>query len=418
MTRRLFHLSLLFMSMIMGWTFGFIKVPYVERNDSFWVGFVACLAVMVFIIAIFWAWNNNKAIKFFETANSPEMGTIKQRNSKNKILLSFIIFAVMFFCILSYFNMQRIQDKLNLAEVEINDLKFNSNLEQQRNKITLLLELINKLDTSKVNVQNKLEVDKMIDRIVTLSSSFKIHKEWDMENKVFQSLSTERGLLLLALVRTKMDSNNFKKIKENVSFFGADLRNADLHGLNLSGIDLRNANLQYTNLQGINLNNANVKGANLVGVNLNHASLVGANLIAVKLNWAKINEADLQMVKLDSADLSNATLYKSKLNDASVILAVLCNAIFFEANLTHCNLKSANLANANFTKAILTNTNFKNSILSGAILNYAIIQNNWIVQLIEKNNLADKEILERYKIICDSITTRDSIICRLIPKTL
>lgn len=417
MTQRLFRLALLFLSAVMGWAFGFIKLPYIERNYSFWLGFVACFTLIAFIIAIYWEWNNNKEIKLFENANNPETGKQKQSITKNKIPLYFIFFALLLLCILSYFKMQRTKEKLNLANAEINEVKYNANLELQRINISLLLDLINKLDSTKMNFQDKSSVDNMIDRIVSLSSSFKIHKVWDMENKVFQSISSERGLLLLALLKTNMDSNYFKKIKENVSFYGADLRNADFHGLNLSGIDLKNANLQYANLQGTNLNNANLNDAILVGANLNQASLVGANLIGAKLNWAKINEADLQMAKLDSIDLSNATLQKSKLNHAVLLQAILCNAIFYEADLNYSYLMYTNLSNVNFAKALLTHTVFSRTDLGSTILNEAIVKENWIEGLHENKNKGVNLIHEKYQIICDSTTIQDSLIYRLIPNS-
>lgn len=412
MNRGLIRLIIILLSAIIGWALGYIKVPYIERNYSYWLGFIACFATLGLFITILWEWNKNNLNKQFET-KKPSSDFLKQTITKKFILISLVFISLLFCIVFIWLNNKSIKEDLNHAQSELNDIKYNANQEQQKNKIALLLDLINKLDSTKLDVNNKQERDKMMDRIATLSTSFKIHKIWDMENHRYQSLSAERGLLLLALLKTKMDTNYFRKLKENVSFYGADLRNADFQGLDLSGIDLPNANLEYANLQSTNLDNANLNGASLIGVNLNHASLVGANLISAKLNWAKINDADLHMAKLDSANFSNATVQKSKLNNASLIHAIMCNGIFYESNLDYCLMMYTNVSNANLTKTVLVNADLYFTNLGTTTLNDAIIHPDWMMRLKEKDNTGMDTILQKYQIVCDSIVRQDSVVCRL-----
>lgn len=404
------------MCVLMGWAFGYIRLPYLEAHYAFWIGFAGCLGMMAFMFALYRLWSHQSLIQFFMKEQHAETGMLQQKISRTGMLLSLFGVALVSLCMLFYWNMQRANGQWNLVRTELEALNHEANLEQQKVKISLLLDLIGKLDSVKSRDPGHPGLDLMMDRIAALSASLKVHKVWDMENKRYRSLSTERGLLLLALVKTRMDPASFKRIKENVSFFGADLANADFRGLDFSGIDLRNANLDYANLQGINLNNARLNGASLVGANLDQATLTGANLTGARLNWAKVNEADLQFAKIDSADLSNVTARKSKFNDGTIIHTLLCNAVFIEADLRNCLLISTNLLNANFTKSVLTNADFYDMNLDDPILDEAIIQDNWINSFRDRNDRGLNVMLEHYGIVSDSLSILDSIIFRLKSK--
>ncbi|MGB5024278.1 MAG: pentapeptide repeat-containing protein [Saprospiraceae bacterium] len=414
MTIKPIRLILLFISMLIGWVFGYIKVPYIEINNSFWIDFAGCIGIIALVISLYWIWNHNKSANNFESVFNLGSNPIKQKFFKFTVLISFVC-AVLFSCFLfSYLFNKNLYENLNLAKEELKEFRNSINLEQQKNNISLILELIHKLDSTKENSLNTSEMDDMVERIAALSSSFKITKEWDMENKVYQSLSSERGLLLLVLITTIRDSNYFKKIKQNVSFYGADLRNADLHDQNLSGIDLTYANLQYANLEGVNLNHANLTGANMIGVNLNKARLVGTKLISAKLNWAKINEADLHLAKLDTADLSNTTIQNSKLNHSTLIQAVLCNAILHQSDLSYSVMSGTNMSNANLSKTKLNFADIYNTNLNDAILEDAIIHEKWIERLNERNNFGVNGLLDKYQMVADSTIYKDSSLYRLI----
>lgn len=417
MTRRLIHILLLFLCMLLGWVLGYIKVPYIELDDTFWIGIIGCLGIMGFIISLFRIWNVQKAINPDETPQSSLNVSMFKSLINYKFLVAIIIIGLISACLIAYYHTKQLNEELKMTQVALEDFKSNTNVEQQRINISLLLDLIHKLDSKPVNVQDTVEMINMIDRIVSLSSSFKINRVWDIANKVNIDLSEERGLLLLALLKTKMDSIFFNKIKANVSFYGADLRNADLHGLDLSGIDLKYAHLEYANMQGINLNDANLNGANLMGVNLNNATLVGTNLISSKLSWAKVNDADLRFAKLGRADISNSTFLNSNLFNASLIQAVLCNAVLIEANLTKCIMMATILSNANFSKAVFINSYIHSTNLSDAILNDVIIQENWILRINENNNIGVNIMLKNYQIVCDSLSIKDSIIYKLKTNT-
>ncbi len=88
----------------------------------------------------------------------------------------------------------------------------------------------------------------------------------------------------------------------------ADLRWANLYGMNLSSTDLRFANFQGSSLSLVNLEDANLKSANFQGVNLKGAILRGANLRDTDLRGADLQNADLRGVSLQRSVLENVRL--------------------------------------------------------------------------------------------------------------
>jgi uncharacterized protein YjbI with pentapeptide repeats len=64
---------------------------------------------------------------------------------------------------------------------------------------------------------------------------------------------------------------------------GLDLRYVDLGGADLRNVDLRNVDLEGVNLRGADLRKADVRGADLRCVNLHNADLRGVALIIINL---------------------------------------------------------------------------------------------------------------------------------------
>jgi hypothetical protein len=104
----------------------------------------------------------------------------------------------------------------------------------------------------------------------------------------------------------------------NGDLYGANLRDANLHGADLSG-----ANLRWANLSGADLRWANLHGANLSGADLRDANLYGANLSGADLRWAdlrgaSLSDANLHGANLHGADLHGANLYGANLHGANL----------------------------------------------------------------------------------------------------
>ena len=86
----------------------------------------------------------------------------------------------------------------------------------------------------------------------------------------------------------------------------ANLRGADLTGLNLRGVDLSCADLTQTKMMGLDLSGANFSRANLEGSDLQGSILVGTRLKGACLERANFREADLEGAIFNTSDLDKA----------------------------------------------------------------------------------------------------------------
>ena len=102
---------------------------------------------------------------------------------------------------------------------------------------------------------------------------------------------------------------------------------ADLRKANLRGVDLEKAQLQESNLQGADLQGANLQEANLQGAQLQGAQLREANLQGADLRGAQLQESDLQGAYLQRAIFCNTyfkdTIISYKNEKAKLDLTIL-----------------------------------------------------------------------------------------------
>ena len=178
----------------------------------------------------------------------------------------------------------------------------------------------------------------------------------------------------------------------------ADLRQADLKGVNLSdaclsGADLRGANLSDANLSGANLSSAclietNLSGACLKGANLSDACLIKTCLDKADLNRADLKQADLSGASLIEANLSNSYLRGAKLRGANLRGANLIDANLRQADLRQADLRQSFLWQANLSGANLLNANLCEADLSGANLS----QTNLMKSNFANTNLSNTDM--------------------------
>ena len=103
----------------------------------------------------------------------------------------------------------------------------------------------------------------------------------------------------------------------------ADLKFADLSGVNLKDVNLRYADLRYTNLSNANLRYANLRYTDFRNAYLGYADLKFADLEYADLRHADLGDTNLRYTDLNYADLEYANLREADLRCAKLIGANL-----------------------------------------------------------------------------------------------
>ncbi len=397
---------------LIGWALGFLRFPYMEKNFSFLLGFIACLAFVSLGLILLFVWNKN-ALLLKLIGKDPANQVSKSATGTYSLIWimvsGFIVLGglVSSFLIFKQNELFKTQtQKQNKRILEMSELVESA---RKSNLAFLMSNILDKVDDELRSTPNRILSDSTIERITALNNSlFKPYRYFEGDSLSKKELSPERGQLLLALCLMKIDSSSFAKIKLGAPFSGADLSGADLKGADLSGADLRDADLKDADLSGANLSRADLRGAILWGANLNMANLSGADLKRSDLRWAELKGADLKFANLDGANLTSAQLIKADLRGATIRWAEAGGAMFNEANLTgvdlvRTGLTKVNLSGANLSEANLGRADLREANLMGAELTKTSVQNkNWLEMLNEWRITGAKEIQETYQIAGDT----------------
>ncbi len=133
-------------------------------------------------------------------------------------------------------------------------------------------------------------------------------------------------------------------------------------------LDLGGANLRQSNLSGANLSEAFLWGvdfsmANLQSANLSHSGLRGAKFIATNLRGANLSQTNLWDAHFGIRDVGYADL-----SDANLSHSQLGGVDLSNVNLSRANLNGADLGGANLSNATLDGADFTNSEMAGTAL--------------------------------------------------
>jgi uncharacterized protein YjbI with pentapeptide repeats len=401
--KRHLFIGLVFGIMI-GWTFGFLRFPYLEKNVSFLLGFTAALVSVSLLLMILTIWNRRFLLGLI--GNKERAGDAKSMPQPTLIwmvLAGIIALGSIGSGLIAYRQNQSFKRQIQNQDRRIQEMVALVEFVQKNNQESLMSSILDEVSAELKRNPARTLSDATISRIASLSFSFKSYQSIEQDSLSKKRYSTERGQLLQALILMNMDSSSFTQIKRRAVFAEADLRGADLKGLDLSGINLKEAHLKDVDLSDANLRDANLGGANLWGANLNRANLSYADLKKADLNWARLNEATLSMANLNGANFQNAQLRKADLNHASFRFAQSGGAMFNEANLTNMDLIGNNFTKANLTQANLSDSDLRRINLSatnlvGIQLNNATVDENWLEKLKEWQPMGGKEISKNYTV--------------------
>jgi uncharacterized protein YjbI with pentapeptide repeats len=390
---------------LIGWVFGYLRLPYIEKNTSFLLGFIASFICVSLLLMILTVWSK----RFLHGLLSNKEGERDAQSTHKTILIWMVLTGVVVLgsivCSLIIYGQNK-SFKLQIQNHDSEMLKMKATLEllQKTNQTPLMSSILEEVGEELRRNPTRTLTNATINRIATLSSFFKSYQIIEQDSLSKKKYSIERGQLLQTLLLMNIDSRSFTQIKLSVVFAEAYLSGADLKGLDLSGINLKGAYLKDVDLSSTNLKGANLGGANLWGANLNQANLSNADLQMADLRWAQLNEATLTLVNLNEASLLNAQLRKADLNHASFRFAQSGGALFNEANLTNVNLQGSNFAKANLSQADLSDSalggiNLSEANLIGVQLNSAIVDGDWLDKLKEWHPIGEKELSKSYIVV-------------------
>jgi len=385
--RKALFVIILVLFVLVGWFFGYINFPFIDQSQSFWVGLLGGLAIMLLVIAI----TKSRSKLYNQGKTSP----------KASLLLPIII-AILFISVLFLFVKNRsLESSVSILKGQIP----NTNSISSSQQVKFLAVMNSLLDT----VGNELKSSKdntistsTIGRIVAFSKTIESYQFITSDTGVVKKFSPVKGQLLLGLIHMNMDSSSFTQIKKQVSFAGADLRNINLCGYNLAGINLKEANFEGSSLNGTNLSNSNLFGGNfhktdMRDVNLSHSLLRRANL-----SWSNLSGSILIKANVEKVDLRNAKLNRTDLRGALFNGSILNSAMLIGADLTGCKLNRATLRATNLSNAKLINVPIQNSTFVDVNLTNTQVDSAWLDDLKKWKIDGQDELVKRYDILFDS----------------
>ena len=164
---------------------------------------------------------------------------------------------------------------------------------------------------------------------------------------------------------------------EGLDLRGADLRDVDLRGANLSGVDLRDADLRGANLSGVNVIDACFVGATFDEntilpsdkYKLVNGVMLGSDLICrdVVVTNTTLSELDLSGIRLDRSNLSNSEFSNTNLIGAYCRGVNFRNCIFNGVDLRDADVQHAFFLSAKFDeRTILPSDKYK--LVNGVLL--------------------------------------------------
>ncbi|MFN0275276.1 MAG: pentapeptide repeat-containing protein [Chitinophagales bacterium] len=394
-TKRIFFIGVI-LGGLLGWMLGFLRFPYVERNSSFLLGFILSFTIILLLLY---------TVSLFKRSRVNNVNTVQGKNNFMPLLIFIIAAAGVILSVLLFKQNTSLKTQLTGQENKVRDLSKMIETAGSGNIAGLMNNILDEI-SAELKTEGMLS-DSMINKIASLSYSFKPYTYFEGDSLSEKKMSPERGQLLIALLLLDIDSASFSKIKNKVTFAGANLNGADLHGVDLSYADLQGAHCKETILSGANLKGINLSDANLYAAKLDSAELSVADLKRTDLSWAVFHGADLTRADLNGAFMKNTQFISAELSYAKIQWASAEGTIFHKANLENANLmgtnlEKVNLSQANLHKADLRLVKLKDANVFDAEMNRAIVDSTWADSLVIWRLTNTKEILQKYQLKNDT----------------
>ncbi len=400
------------MSVVVGWTLGYLRLPYIEKNYSFWAGFLACVGFVLFVLVTNLLWGKSGLFNS-RTQTSSVTEVDDEYKSPKKLGYSWlmILTAAIVVGLAVGFIINR-QDMLQERQVSLQNQKYQEILSiavsnQKSNQYFLTNNIIEKIKLEQKVNNSKAISDALISEISGLCQSFQPFQYFDGDSLSSYKRSPARGQLLLSLIVLDLDSISFNKIKKRVSFSHSDLRGVRLDHLDLSGIDLSHSDLQGSNLKGSDLSFSNLRKANMWDCSFDSANLSYADIRQGILSWSEMNNVTVTNSNLDGCLMENVKARNSKFTGSTMQLSTLNGSIFKHSQLDSVDLvfsvlNKANFNGASFKWAVLRKADLTDASLKNTTLNHTEVEELWFNNFSGWQLEGSQDILSNYLIYHDS----------------
>lgn len=404
-------LSAILLGGICGWFLGYIRFPYMEQNMSFVLGCIFGIAIVIFILFA----------RFVFKKNTEQTGSAAPNQTRVFSILILLIASAGLICSLMFYKQNNtLQSQIADNKSKMQDM---SAIIQQAGSGNLAGMMQHILDAVQLQTASgAIITDTLLSQLAALSYTFTPYPYFDGDTIAQRSISPQRGQLLMGLLLMDIDSVSFQKIKNTVSFAGAQLSGADLHGVDLSGADLVGAHLTEANLRAANLNNARLSDALLYAAQLDSATMLSADLKRADLRWSTLHDADLTMADLNGAQMANAQFMHTQLYRATLQYAEVSNAIFYQSNLHSADLMGTAMQKTNFTEADMSFTNLRlvspnDAIWNNTLLQKATVDSTWMQNMDAWHLIGKEEIRQHYQLVNDTVDQWKNPLHRLTLKS-
>ncbi|MFT7591058.1 MAG: hypothetical protein ACI9UJ_000979 [bacterium] len=388
---------------------GYLKIPYIESSDEFWIGSFATLVVIILGFVVLKVWKNYNIIDRWIGVEEVKFAGLKNKHRSLWLLIIASVLvsglAVAGAIMVHTKTLEKHFVNQDRRMQDLADLADGINKKQQGNTLSNVLNLIDE----ELNRNPKGPIsESAIARLAALSVSLKPYRYYIGDTISDMELSPERGQLLIALALMPLDSLSFKRIKSDVTFSYADLRNADLQNKDLSGINLEYADLSYAELTGIDLTRAKLNRITMTGAVMNQSRLNYADLRSSNLKWVQLNESEMKFSNFYGANLSNAQLMRSDLSESTFILAdlsysILVTSILHKTDFAHCNLNMSDLSYCDLSGGRLIKASILRCNMTGLNLNMVEVSSHWLNNLKNDKVGGINSIIDGYSVL-DSIS--------------
>ena len=196
---------------MIGWSLGFLRVPYVEKNNAFLLGFIAAMVCVALALFLLVAWNKPLLLGLMgKKANNGAVQSTRAHTFIWIILAGILVLGG----VLGFQRNKSLVVQNEHQQAEIQEMEALVNAVQQNNLGPLLRSLLEDMGNELKQSPSRVLSDSSITRIADLSAALKPYRYIKGDSLSEQVHSPERGQLLQALVLMNIDSGIFTKIKE------------------------------------------------------------------------------------------------------------------------------------------------------------------------------------------------------------